>query len=142
MDDHQKEVYHTRAASASAARADLTSAAPDNAEESREELSTGQVARLTIQRQASAIQACCDHPTWKSGLGLASYDRSLRCELVDEARTAPEVSEIIQGLAAGCTAKQDNPKEKVKHCRVCAVLYGGLCCQDLYGCRATDNGTV
>jgi hypothetical protein len=135
-------VYNTRAAIASAARADLTSATPDNAEASHEELSIAQVSRLTIQRQASAIQACCDHHAWKSGLGLASYDRSLRSELVDEVRTASEVSEIIEGLVVGSKVKHDNPKEKVKHCRVCAVLHGGLCCKDLYGCLATSSGTV
>ena len=72
-----------------------------------------------------------DSKAWSSGLGLDSYDVSLRPDNIDEDMCDSDIKEAV---CACFKVEEDivqNPKEKVSHEVVCWRRCGGICCKDL-----------
>lgn len=86
-----------------------------------------------------AVKRMKNHAVWDSGFRLSSLSASLKPELVTK-QSDPQIALALHSAFGFDATLGVAPTKSVTAMRVCKLIHGGLCCNDMM-CRKADLGS-
>ena len=100
-----------------------------NADELNQFLGDDPHSRRVAKRRLGlrALDEMVAHPAWRSGVNVQSFSAALRDDLYDDASPRAIIQEQVEQIFGYRMNPVKNPTRVLRHERVCAQLFGGLC---------------